>query len=160
MNFTYSIYIQAALGIYLESSSVMALALPGQCVTEAILFKNVFTKTNLNLQFGKKWPYGGRAARTIWKIICAIKANTDKPNKAFWKWLVEATAVKMNNKQNNINNTCIMENDNLHHAQVAKICPLMQEHFLSPLLKRKALLTAKQGFKVVQFSPKEPSGSE
>ena len=101
------------------------LALPGQCVTEAILFKNVFTKTNLNLQFGKKWPYGGRAPRTIWKIICAIKANTDKPNKAFWKWLVEATAVKMNNKQNNINNTCIMENDNRHQAQVAKICPLM-----------------------------------
>lgn len=65
--------------------------------------KNVFTKTNLNLQFGKKWPYGGRAPRTIWKIICAIKANTDKPNKAFWKWLVEATAVKMNNEQNNMN---------------------------------------------------------
>ena len=53
-----------------------------------------------------------------------------------------------------------MENDNLHHAQAAKICPLMQEHFLSPLLKCKALLTAKQGFKVIQLSPKEPSGSE
>ena len=73
---------------------------------------------------------------------------------------MEATAVKMNNKQNNVNNTCIMENDNLHHTQAAKICPLMQEHFLSPLLKRKALLTAKQGFKVIQFSPKEPSGFE
>lgn len=129
MDFTYSIYIQAALGIYLESSSVMALALPGQCVTEAILFKNVFTKTNLNLQFGKKWPYGGRAPRTIWKIICAIKANTDKPNKAFWKWLVEATAVKMNNKQNNINNTCIMENDNLHHAQAAKYTQPIEPFF-------------------------------
>ena len=43
---------------------------------------------------------------------------------------------------------------------VGKICPLVQEHFLSPLLKRKALLTAKQGFKVVQFSLKEASGSE
>ena len=37
----------------------------------------------LYLQFGKKCPYGGNAANTIWNAICAIKANTDRPRRVF-----------------------------------------------------------------------------
>ena len=35
-------YIHGDLCIYLETSSVMALALPGQCVTEAITIKKTY----------------------------------------------------------------------------------------------------------------------
>ena len=41
MDFPYNIYIHGALCIYLELSSVVALALPGQCVNEAITIKKL-----------------------------------------------------------------------------------------------------------------------
>ena len=53
------------------------------------------TQFPLYLQFGKKCPYGGNAAKTIWNAICAIKANTDRPRRVFWKCPVGPKAVQI-----------------------------------------------------------------